>query len=319
MGKKTKIDELTSALGISLAEQLEAALNADDVAILQDFLCWKRTHFLSRGFSEADIAILFEDIRQTFSKGMEINAAERVSQFIDEAIRSLDCENSNPQPIDDGLQELSDQYRTFLLNGDRHAASQIILDTAASGTPVQDIYTQVFQNSLYEVGRLWQTNQITIAQEHFFTAATQMIMSQLYPYIFSNAKNGLRMIAASVDSNMHDIGIRMVADFFEMDGWDTYFLGGNAPYQAIVQALADSNPHLLALSVTIAKQIVVVENVIKTIREEDRFNHIKVIVGGPPFNISHDLWKKIGSDGFARSADEAVSLAREMFGLENTR
>jgi MerR family transcriptional regulator, light-induced transcriptional regulator len=316
MDKTAQIDQLTSALGISLAEQLEVALNAGDIAILQDFLCWKRTRFLSQGYSEQDVVDLFENIRTTFSDGMDPAAGEKITQFIDDAIRYLDCKKQRPDTTVDPLSELSANYRAFLLAGDRKQASTLILDSAAAGTPVRDIYLHVFQNSLYEIGRLWQTNQITIAQEHFFTAATQMIMSQLYPYIFAHQKNGLRMIAASVDSNMHDIGIRMVADFFEMDGWDTYYLGGNAPSQAIIQALQETNPHLLALSATISKQIPIIERVIQGVREYDQSNQVKVIVGGPPFNISENLWKKVGSDGFATSADEAVSLANRLFELD---
>jgi len=319
MDRTSQINELTSALGISLAEQLEIALNADDIAILQDFLCWKRTRFLSQGFSEKDVADLFENIRSSFSDGMEIEMGEKITNFIDDAIRFLECEKHKLDTHQEEFVELATQYRAHLLNRNRQKASQLIMRSVNNGIDVKDIYLHVFQNSLYEIGHLWQINQITIAQEHFFTAATQMIMSQLYPYIFANHKNGLRMIAASVDSNMHDIGIRMVADFFEMEGWDTYYLGGNAPAQAIMQALEETRPNLLALSVTIAKQIPVVQKAIQNIRENDAYKHTKVIVGGPPFNMSDGLWKKVGSDGFARTADEAVMLASRLLDLDGNQ
>ena len=316
MEKSSVIEQLSSALGISLVEQLEIALHADDIAILQDFLCWKRTRFLSQGYTEDDVDEMFKIISNSFAEGMDQKAGEKVTKFIDDAIRFLECAKFQGTSLEDEFSDLAKEYRKLLLNGDRQKASKLILDSVNDGIKVRDIYNHVFQSSLYEIGRLWQTNQITIAQEHFFTAATQMIMSQLYPYIFANKKNGLRMIAASVDSNMHDIGIRMVADFFEMEGWDTYYLGGNAPIQAIIQALQETNPDLLALSVTISKQIPTVEEVIQTIRKDDQYHRTKVIVGGPPFNLSEGLWKKVGSDGFARSADEAVSLAARLFDLD---
>jgi MerR family transcriptional regulator, light-induced transcriptional regulator len=79
--------------------------------------------------------------------------------------------------------------------------------------------------------------------------------------------------------------------------------------------LQETNPHLLALSATISKQIPIIEQVIQGVREYDQSNQVKVIVGGPPFNISENLWKKVGSDGFATSADEAVSLANRLCDL----
>ena len=36
-----------------------------------------------------------------------------------------------------------------------------------NGISVKDIYLHVFQSSLYEIGRLWQENKITVAQEHY--------------------------------------------------------------------------------------------------------------------------------------------------------
>ena len=106
---------------------------------------------------------------------------------------------------------------------------RFVLDAVNSGVPVRDIYLQVFQPAQYEIGRLWQTNRISVAQEHYCTAATQLIMSQLYPLIFSSPRNGLRMVAACVQGDSHELGLRMVSDFFELEGWDTLFLGASTP------------------------------------------------------------------------------------------
>ena len=86
--------------------------------------------------------------------------------------------------------ELALNYTNALLDGDRRAASVLIMDAVKQGIPISDIYLNVFQKSQYEVGRLWMTNKITVAKEHFCTAATQQIMGQLYPYIFSTEQNG---------------------------------------------------------------------------------------------------------------------------------
>jgi methanogenic corrinoid protein MtbC1 len=39
-----------------------------------------------------------------------------------------------------------------------------------------------------------------------------------------------------------------------------------------------------------------------------------VIVGGYPFNIDTELWRKVGSDGWAPDADKAVEVARRICG-----
>ena len=69
--------------------------------------------------------------------------------------------------------------------------------------------------------RLWQINKITVAQEHYFTATSKLIMSQLYSRIFASNKNGLKFIAVCVNEELHEVGIRMVSNILELDGWDT--------------------------------------------------------------------------------------------------
>ena len=120
---------------------------------------------------------------------------------------------------------LARQYLDALRRGQRALAMRLVRDAIAQGTSIRDLYKYVFEPVQHEVGRLWQTNQINVAQEHYFTAATQLLMSQLYAEITNTPKNGRRMVATCIGSELHEIGLRMVTDYFEMDGWDTYYLG----------------------------------------------------------------------------------------------
>ena len=51
-----------------------------------------------------------------------------------------------------------------------------------NGGLIPDIYRDVFQDALYEIGTLWETNQISVAEEHMGTAITQYVMSNLWKY-----------------------------------------------------------------------------------------------------------------------------------------
>ncbi len=109
---------------------------------------------------------------------------------------------------------LAEAYLDALLATDRVRAVALIEEAVGGGMPIQDIYLHVFQATQYEIGRLWQINRISVAQEHFCTATTQLIMSRLYPQIFSSQRRGRRLVAACVSGELHELGIRMVADFF---------------------------------------------------------------------------------------------------------
>jgi methanogenic corrinoid protein MtbC1 len=118
----------------------------------------------------------------------------------------------------------------MLLAGDRSEAAEIITRAVDAQCSIRDIYLKVFRPSLYEVGRLWQTGQITVAHENHFSAATQLIMSESYPRIYQYAtKNGGVAVAACVAGELHEIGLRISADLLELEGWRTCYLGTNMP------------------------------------------------------------------------------------------
>jgi len=205
-----------------------------------------------------------------------------------------------------------------LLRGERDVASRLVLLAVDGGMPVKDIYLHVFQLAQYEIGRLWQTNQISVAQEHYCTAATQLIMSQLYPHIFSGKKNNGTIVATCVSGELHEIGVRMVADFFEMDGWNSYYLGANMPISGILQALAEHKADVLGIGTTITYHVTESEKLIRAVRSDPACQGMKILVGGYPFNIESDLAKKIGADGSAANAGSAITLANQLIG-KNSR
>ncbi|HNU61181.1 MAG TPA: cobalamin-dependent protein [Methanofastidiosum sp.] len=208
--------------------------------------------------------------------------------------------------------DLAKVYLDSLLRVNKDAASRLILKAVEQGTDIKNIYLYVFESSQHEIGRLWQTNQISVAQEHFCTAATQMIMSQLYPYIFSSSKNGYKMIATCVEGELHEIGIRMLADLFEMEGWDTYYLGANTPTPSIIDTIKSMKPDLLAISASIHYNVDNVKTLIKQIRESNLIPPIKIFVGGRPFLLAPEMWKKVGADACTSNALEAIILANKI-------
>jgi methylmalonyl-CoA mutase cobalamin-binding domain/chain len=181
----------------------------------------------------------------------------------------------------------------------------------AEGKPIEEIFLKIFQPVQYEIGRLWQINKISVAQEHYGTACTQAIISGLYSRILSSEKKDKTLIATCINDELHELGIRMIADFFEMDGWDTYYLGANTPIKGIIDYLVQKDADLLAVSATLTKHLSSVEMLIKKIRKSKAPN-IKILVGGYPFNILPNLWKKIGADGFAKNAQEAIKVGNSL-------
>ncbi len=58
----------------------------------------------------------------------------------------------------------------------------------------------------------------------------------------------------------------MVAGLFEMDGWDTYYLGSNTPIAIVLQTLDPPKPEVLAISATMTFHVGLVTDLIAEAR-----------------------------------------------------
>lgn len=214
--------------------------------------------------------------------------------------------------VESELGDLGQRYLGLLLAGNRHEASQLVTEAVKDGAPIKTVYIEVFQNSQYEIGRLWQRNEISVAQEHFCTAATQLIISQLYPYLFSRNKIGHRLVVACAGGDLHELGVRMVADFFEMEGWDTFYLGANTTADIVVQNVIEHQAHVLGVSATMTCHVQTVADLIAQVRRTPECAEVKILVGGYPFVVDRELWRQIGADAMANNADDAIATANQL-------
>lgn len=207
---------------------------------------------------------------------------------------------------------LRKEYFDLVLNGDKRLATELILDAAKGKFHAKDIYFYVLERSLKEVGRLWEMNIIDVSQEHYFSNVTQQIMAQLYSYMDTAEKNGHSCVSLSVNGEFHNIGVHMVTDFLEANGWNTYYLGSDIPTQNVIRAVQDRKANLLVISATMAFNLDAVSSLIKALRSSKACKNVKIIVGGRAFNISKQLWKTVDADGYASTAKEAVKIAKQL-------
>jgi methanogenic corrinoid protein MtbC1 len=236
------------------------------------------------------------------------DAAARIVDVGLRKLPSMPATSESLLPDDEPHADLARRYFDLLVGGDRHGASMLILGAVRDGVKIRDIYLHVFQRTQREIGRRWQMNEMTVAEEHFCSAVTQLIMSQLYPQIFATPRIGKRLVATCIGGDLHEIGVRMVADFFEMDGWDTYYLGANTPLDGIVEAVIARHADVLAISATMTYHVPAVAEVVRSVRQRNG-RELRILVGGYPFCIDAQLWRRVGADGFASDASEAVGCA----------
>jgi methanogenic corrinoid protein MtbC1 len=294
---------------------LAEALSASSSALFADYVNWAKVMLSSRGIPATDLAKNLECMREVLERDLPRETSAPVRQFIDAGLKRLpEFPTELPTLIDHGPhRELAQNYLSLLLRAERHAAARLVLDSVDDGVSPKDIYLHVFQRTQREIGRLWQMNKISVAHEHYCTASTQFIMSQLYPRIFRTERVGRTMVATSVAGELHELGVRMVADFFEMEGWDTYYLGANAPAASIVQAVIERKAELLGISASMTFHLRAVENLITLARKTEGWGDTKIMVGGYPFQLEPNLWRQVGADLYAGDAQQAINLVEQFY------
>jgi methanogenic corrinoid protein MtbC1 len=226
----------------------------------------------------------------------------------------LACSRDRTRPVypDTPLAPTRDVYLQSILVGARAGSAQIVEEALQNGASVFDIYAQVFQESLYEVGRLWEEGKISVSVEHKATAITQFVMAGIYSRALPmRPSTPLRQaVVTGVAGEMHQIGANMVADVLENAGWNVEFLGTNAPHGGIVDAVQAQNSDLLCVSATMLFNL---PNVVRLIRDvRARSPRVRILIGGAAFRARPDLWMEIGADGFAPDLSGALDVADQL-------
>jgi methanogenic corrinoid protein MtbC1 len=283
---------------------LAAAVEAESPAMFADYVGWAKIMLASRNIPPDDLADNLAILADVVGGG--ILAGSTAVAYVREAIAALpSMPDDVPSFLDDGVAR---EYLRHLLAGSRRDAAAIVTNALDGGMSARDVYRRIFEPAQHEIGRLWQLNRISVAQEHFCTAATQHIMTQLYGRIFEGERRDRRAVAMCVGGELHEIGLRIVSDLLELDGWETFYLGASVPPASAVKMCVERRAHVLLVSATLPPHLDTVAEVVRLFRGDAALADAKIVVGGGAFRTGPGLWRTLGADGYAVNADDCIEL-----------
>lgn len=299
---------------------LAQALAVRSPELFADSVLWMRQAFVARGSSASDLVLNLKSLRDVIAAELPTVVTEAAVPCVEKALAALQEMNSHDdaQSLTSHLDQQSPHahlaagFVEALVAGQGETAQRLILNAAEAGTNVSELYLHVLRPAMSEIGRRWQMDEIGVAEEHFATAVTQMVMSQLRRHFRRSPPRDLRMLASAAAGDLHEIGVRMVADLFEIDGWEAMYLGANMPFPDLLTTIIERDVRIAAISASSVVHLVALGEAIEAIRAAPGCERVRVLVGGPPFNRVPTLWKEIGADGSARDAVEAVALGNRL-------
>jgi hypothetical protein len=150
---------------------LAAAVEADNPAAFGAYAQWTARVLAARGIESRFLAENLVQVQSALAARLDAQRASVVAGYFRHAVAAL---AADPELPTDSVLPLSAQvFLQAILTGQRYAAVQIAKEALRSGLSLEQLYIDVFQSALYEVGAGWESNRLTVAQEHVATAITQ--------------------------------------------------------------------------------------------------------------------------------------------------
>jgi len=303
---------------VARLEELGAALALGRPRLFQTQVQWGRTALEARRLSPQAFRASLEVLAGVLHAELPPAAGAVAADYIQQA---LDAFDTAPPAASDWLTSdtpharLASAYLLATLDGDARRAGRVILDAARDGHCVTDLYLRVLIPAQEEVGRLWLANELSIAEEHFATVTARRVMAQLSLLAPHGPLLGKTVLAAGVAGNQHDLGLLVVGDFLEMDGWGVIQLGADVPISSILEAIECFHVDLLALSAAMGPHLQTLRETITAVRRSPPGGKLKTLVGGQALNSSPDLARELGADGFADDPLASLGEARRLLDL----
>ena len=214
------------------------------------------------------------------------------------------------------LEALKDEFRTLLDKEDRIGCIRFALNGLAEGRfDIPTLYAGIAGPVLSESEACGIQDHACIWREHVKSAILRSVIECCYPLVVQEAnkispKNDSVLILCP-EKEYHELGARMVTDFFLLNGWNAHFAGANTPRDQLRAAVLAQVPAIVAVSVSDFYNIVEAEKAIASLRallQEKGWTSTRIFVGGGAFINNSDMYRQIGADGLLATYEDISQL-----------
>lgn len=269
------------------------------------------------GYTQKDVAELL-NIGQTtianYENGTRVPDISKIAEIADLFSVTIDyligrddvISEKDPLSFDKGINYSDSNYNDYmnsLLNCDKETAIKFALSFIKS-MDIRKFYNDIIIPSLIETGVLWEKGIVDVWKEHFITEITLDIMKLLKTKFVLENRTNKSILALTPGPEMHSIGLRMICDIFDSEGWDTIFLGSNVPTESVLSAIKEKKPDVVALSVTLSYHIESASLLIYAIKQVYINDCPLIIIGGSGLKHLDNILESTGADFYFESFED---------------
>ncbi|PYU86227.1 MAG: methionine synthase [Acidobacteria bacterium] len=210
---------------------------------------------------------------------------------------------------------LDERLANYIIEGTRDGLVDDLEKKRAEGAPPLDIVNGPLMTGMAEVGRLFNANELIVAEVLQSAEAMKAAVSHLEQFMekADTAKRG-KVVLATVKGDVHDIGKNLVEIILRNNGYDVVNLGIKVPPEELIKAYQEHKPDAIGLSGLLVKSAL--QMVITASDLKDAGIQVPLLVGGAALSAKFTQTKIAPSYGkavcYAKDAMTGLRLMNEL-------
>jgi PAS domain S-box-containing protein len=159
------------------------------------------------------------------------------------------------RPMVDPWGNLLGAFQRALWSGDLHDAERIAAEAFRTDAGLTGVYERMITPALHQVGNLWSTGELTVADEHLATEVTLRAMAGVFALAEARsvATTSRRcVVTATAEGERHGVGLRMASDALELAGHEVVHCGVDTPVEDLAALALSARADAVAISFTMA-------------------------------------------------------------------
>ncbi len=207
-----------------------------------------------------------------------------------------------------------DQLYFAIVDGNAKVAAAVTKEAVAANIDPQTLLTEYMIPAMDEVGARFEANECFVPELLIAARAMKAAMEIIRPLLLGQAVEPAgRVVVATVQGDLHDIGKNLVATMLEGGGFQIVDIGTDVSPDKLADAVQTHKPQIVALSALLTTTLPSMKRMIDRLVQDGLRAGVKVMIGGAP--VTQDFADEIGADGYSDNAAGAVTLARQLVGV----
>jgi hypothetical protein len=162
------------------ARLMSTVFRFNDFTMLEKILPWVVKNYTAKGFSPEYFTQVLNKWREAVKKQLSEQASNEilpVYEWMHAHVLKLYKQLDEPQYEAEDIQHILKKSKSgeigmfvnLLITGDHKQAQSFIAQRVVDRPSLIEVYDSLIRPSMYEVGRLWEENHISVAHEHLAT------------------------------------------------------------------------------------------------------------------------------------------------------